>query len=152
LKIYVASSWRNQSQPAVVRALREAGHAVYDFHRPEAVYDARDVDEGGFSWGDIDPNFTAWTAQRFRDSLSEPVVEQGFARDMDALRECDACLMLQPCGRSAALELGWAAGAGKLTLVLLADQEPELMLKMAHHFCLTIDEVLETLAAVARDG
>lgn len=28
LKLYVASSWRNPFQPAVVTALREAGHAV----------------------------------------------------------------------------------------------------------------------------
>jgi hypothetical protein len=40
-----------------------------------------------------------------------------------------------------------AAGAGKHTLVLLADQEPELMLKMAQHFCLSIDEVIARLAA-----
>jgi len=56
-------------------------------------------------------------------------------------------VMLQPCGRSAALELGWAAGAGKRTLVLLADaQEPELMLKVADRLCLSIAEVLEDLS------
>jgi hypothetical protein len=67
---------------------------------------------------------------------------------MDALRECDACVMVQPCGRSAALELGWAAGAGKATLVLLADVEPELMLKMADYFCVGIEEVIATLSAI----
>lgn len=33
-KIYVASSWRNQHYPEVVRRLREAGHEVYDFRNP----------------------------------------------------------------------------------------------------------------------
>ena len=33
-KIYVASSWRNREQPSVVKALREAGHEVYDFRNP----------------------------------------------------------------------------------------------------------------------
>jgi hypothetical protein len=56
--------------------------------------------------------------------------------------------MVQPCGRSAALELGWAAGAGKPTIVLLAAAEPELMLKMADYFCLTIEEVIETLRRI----
>ena len=28
--IYVASSWRNEYYPEVVKALREAGHEVYD--------------------------------------------------------------------------------------------------------------------------
>jgi hypothetical protein len=34
--------------------------------------------------------------------------------------------------------------------VLLADQEPELMLKMAQHFCLSIDEVIARLAALSK--
>jgi len=32
-KIYVASSWRNAQQPAVVNALVAAGNEVYDFRR-----------------------------------------------------------------------------------------------------------------------
>ncbi|HEX5368491.1 MAG TPA: hypothetical protein VFY10_03670, partial [Dehalococcoidia bacterium] len=68
--------------------------------------------------------------------------------DMSALRDCDALVMLQPCGRSAALELGWAAGAGKPTIVLLADGEPELMLKVAHYFCLSVGEMIETLKSI----
>ena len=67
---------------------------------------------------------------------------------MDALEACDALVMVQPCGRSAALELGWAVGAGKPTIVLLADGEPELMLLMAQYFCLTIEEVLGALGAI----
>jgi nucleoside 2-deoxyribosyltransferase len=74
---------------------------------------------------------------------------QGFRYDEDALERCDALVMVQPCGRSAALELGWAAGAGKPTIVLLADGEPELMLKMAQHFCLTVEEVLQVLASLS---
>ena len=31
-KIYVASSWRNQYFPEVVKKLREYGHEVYDFN------------------------------------------------------------------------------------------------------------------------
>ena len=30
-KIYLASSWRNERQPELVRTLRQAGHEVYDF-------------------------------------------------------------------------------------------------------------------------
>jgi hypothetical protein len=44
------------------------------------------------------------------------------------------------------MELGWGAGAGKFTVVLLDDdQEPELMVKMADHICVTLDEVLAVL-------
>jgi hypothetical protein len=146
MKVFVSTSWRNQTQPAVVQALRDAGHEVYDFRRAEAAYAVALGAEKGFAWSDVDDAYQSWDAAHYRDMLAEPLVEEGFARDMRALRDCDACLMLQPCGRSASLELGWAAGAGKHTLVLLADQEPELMLKMAQHFCLSIEEAIEVLA------
>jgi hypothetical protein len=77
--------------------------------------------------------------------MSDSRIERGFDYDMTALRNCDALVMVQPCGRSAALELGWACGAGKPTIVLLADGEPELMLRMADHFCLTIEEVMDVV-------
>lgn len=32
--IYVASSWRNQYFPDVVKKLHEFGHEVYDFRNP----------------------------------------------------------------------------------------------------------------------
>jgi hypothetical protein len=49
---------------------------------------------------------------------------------MGALRWCDTCVLVLPSGRSAHLEAGWAAGAGKTTIGLLADGEPDLMWKM----------------------
>lgn len=57
------------------------------------------------------------------------------------------CVMLQPCGRSAALELGWAIGAGKRTAVLMTDgQEPELMIRLADLLTSSVDELLAWLA------
>lgn len=58
----------------------------------------------------------------------------------------DACVAVQPYGRSASLELGWAIGAGKISVVLLAEgQEPELMPGLADRLCLSLDEVVEWL-------
>jgi hypothetical protein len=138
VKVFVSSSWRNERQPEVVRVLKDCGHEVYDFRNPGTLH-------RGFSWSEIDEGWRDWTALQFRDALSLPRVVDGFYLDMDALRSCDACVMVQPCGRSAALELGWAAGAGKPTIVLLDDGEPELMLKMADYFCLSLDEVVDVL-------
>jgi hypothetical protein len=54
--------------------------------------------------------------------------------------------MVLPCGRSAHLELGWACGAGKRTLILqLEQQEPELMYLEADRICLSIHELLVAL-------
>ncbi len=37
------------------------------------------------------------------------------------------------------------AGAGKKTVILLADGEPELMYGLADHLCVDLDEVAEVL-------
>lgn len=140
MKIYVASSWRNENQPNVVRALRAGGHyQVYDFHHPRPG-------DNGFHWTDIDTDWQTWTPERYRECLEHPIAEAGFASDMNALRWCDAVVGVQPFGRSASLELGWAAGAGKLTILMLAEGEPELMVKMCDHICINFVEVLTVLS------
>ena len=110
-KIYLASSWRNLAQPGFVAALRSAGHEVYDFRNPPS--------RTGFSWRQATDDPPPWSAERTREVLSLPISEAGFASDFDAMRWCDAVVMVQPSGRSAALELGWGAGAGKVTAVLM---------------------------------
>lgn len=149
LRIYVASSWRNEQQPAVIDALRMSGHEVYDFRHPHQTGPSDRGRKGvGFSWSELDPNWQGWTTQQYAAALAEPVARDAFGSDMDALRWCDWCVMVQPCGRSSALELGWAAGAGKLTAVLLAPGEPELMLRMATHLVPSIQDLLAVLRLV----
>jgi len=94
MNIYVASSWRNDLQPSVVQRLRLEGHEVYDFKNPRPG-------DNGFRWSDIDPNWTSWTPEQFCAGLQHPIAEAGFRSDMDALRACDACVLVLPCGRSA---------------------------------------------------
>lgn len=139
MKIYVASSWRNEArQQATVRELREAGHEVYDFRNPAPG-------NSGFAWSSIDPNWQEWNPETFRAALHHPIAEQGFAFDFNAMKSADACVLVSPCGRSAHLELGWCAGAGKKSIVLLAPGEPELMYKIADHICTSLSEVVEHL-------
>lgn len=124
MKIYVASSWRNELQPAVVALLRAAGFSVYDFKNPSEG-------NGGFHWSEIDPHWKEWSAQQFIKGLEHPIAEDGYGRDYTAMAAADACVLVLPCGRSAHLEAGWFAGKGKPVHVLLSDGEPELMYKMA---------------------
>lgn len=114
MKIYVASSWRNIYQPSVVDLCRKAGHEAYDFRNPGPG-------DNGFGWSEIDPAWKAWDFERYRKLLDHPRAQQGFNLDMGALRECDACLLVYPCGKSAHLELGWATGAGKRTALLVPE-------------------------------
>ena len=139
-KIYVASSWRNQHYPEVVRRLREAGHEVYDFRNPPHG-------GAGFHWTDIDPNAPNWTFDEYREGLHHPKAERQFAADLDALRWADTCVLVLPCGRSAHTEAGWMAGAGRRVLVYIPEmQEPELMYKLFDRVAGTIDDLLAQLA------
>lgn len=138
LKVYVASSWRNARQPEVVAALRAAGHEVHDY---KAHMD------GGLAPDGVDVTSLRFEPAQFRMLLEDPRAHAWFQRDMDALRACDACVLVLPCGRSAHLELGYAVGAGKLTIALLAGEcEPDLMYKMIHRLCVSLDEVVQALA------
>jgi nucleoside 2-deoxyribosyltransferase len=140
VKVYVASSWRNVHQLTVVNILREAGHVVYDFKNPAPG-------SNGFHWSEIDPAWKGWTPEQFDQALKHPIAAEGFRRDMNALQACDACVLVLPCGRSAHTELGWAAGAGKVTIVLMQESdEPELMYLMCSGVCTSIGEVKEVLS------
>ena len=126
MKIYVASSWRNEHQPIVVTGLRNDGLEIYDFRHPRPGND-------GFQWSAIDPEWQSWSPDKYFQALTHPIAEQGYKYDMDAMLWADVCVLVMPCGRSAHLELGWFAGQGKLSCILhnlLDPIEPELMPKM----------------------
>lgn len=151
-RIYVASSWRNQYQPGVVISLRKAGHEVYDFRHPGEEGPANregGLPDNGFRWSDVDPDWQGWDAASFRHRVTtHPLADAGFAQDMAGLEWADTCVLVLPCGRSAHLEAGWAAGAGKtLMILLLGDQlEPELMYRIANKIVLSVEELVEALA------
>jgi hypothetical protein len=132
MKIYVASSWRNKYQSAVVISLRALGHEVYDFRKD------------GFSWSEVDPNWERWTAEEYYLGLQHLCAQRGFDRDMNALKWCDMCIMVMPCGPSASMEMGYAVGAGKLVAVYMPEiREPDLMVKMAHHVSTRWDSITD---------
>jgi hypothetical protein len=134
VKIYVASSWRNEFQPEVVRKLRALGHEVYDFREEGDGWGSGGSGAGGFGWKEIDVDWQSWGLKEYLKALQHPRAEEGFRRDMDALRRADACIMVMPCGPSASMEMGYAVGAGKLVAVYCpAIREPDLMIKMASH-------------------
>ena len=148
MRVYVASSWRNRYQPAVVRLLSEEGYDVYDFRHPVPGDD-------GFQWSEIDPRWQDWTPEQFRAYLDDPTACSGFELDMNALRACDACVLVAPCGPSAHMELGWACGAGKRTIVFMPEAcEPELMYRMVHGIAVSAYEMVQLLgdAGGGNDG
>jgi len=135
-RIYVASSWRNEHQPGVVALLQDAAHAVYDFR-----------DSDGFSWADIDPDWRRWDFAGYRKALRHATADRGFRRDKAALGWCDTCVLVLPCGRSAHLELGWAIGQGKRSLIYCPPvmMDAELMYLLADHLVDDTERMIELL-------
>ncbi len=137
--VYVASSWRNPFQQAIVHTLRAAGIECYDFRNPAPG-------EAGFAWSEIDSHWLDWTAAEYVAALKHPIAEHGYRRDFDAMQRADTFVLVLPCGRSAHLELGWAVGAGKRTCILTSDgEEPELMAKMVDHIATSTLDLLDWL-------
>ena len=147
-RIYAASSWRNPIQPEIVRRMRDAGHEVYDFRHPAPGQE-------GFSWLDCGgeaaaggPDAGARTIPAYLEAVRSKRAAQGFALDEAALEWCDTCILVLPCGRSAHLELGYAAGQGKDTYVLLHEDkfEPELMYLLNTGIATDIEQILAWMA------
>lgn len=126
----------------ILQHLRDAGHDVYDFRNPVPG-------ENGFSWSEIEPDWLQWNAKAFTKALEHPIAEHGFQRDWQAMLNADAGVLLLPCGRSAHLEAGYFVGAGKLLFILLiGENEPELMYKMATAICHDTEELLSRIATI----
>lgn len=144
--VYVASSWRNNYQPAICAILEAAGIEHYDFRNPAPG-------TSGFAWSEIDPDWTDWTTRQYIDALDHPLVLEGFRHDFEAMQHADTFVLVLPCGRSAHLELGWAVGAGKRTAILTRDgEEPELMAKMVDRICPNVFDLLGWLGVSDETG
>ena len=107
MKIYIASSWKNEEIVKELAAiLRSWGHEVYCFA------------EGGagqhiFDWSDvITPDDDGITCLDTDDS------RRAYKIDKDGLDWSECCILLNPCGRDAHLEGGYAKGKGKKLYIL----------------------------------
>ena len=109
LRIYMASSWRNEYQPEVVERLSGARHLVYDFKARHEY----------FHWRDIDADWEAWDGQALIEALDHCLPRRSFQLDFETMEWADVFVLALPCGRSAHLEAGWAIGQGKPTAILM---------------------------------
>ena len=147
--IYVASSWRNPIHIAVVAALKAAdrqqpnkGLTPYDFRNPHPGNE-------GFHWSQVGmKSYNRETNgpvpfEEYMGGINHPIADEGFRNDFEAMVECDMCILVLPCGRSAHLEAGWFIGQGKPTYILGEDPMiPELMYKMADGIAGSLFELL----------
>ena len=85
--------------------------------------------------------------EKYREELNNnPLAVKQLQNDIEAMKSCDACVLVLPCGRSAHTEAGWFAGSRKKIVVYIpCKQEPELMYGLFDGVATTIEEVVDIL-------
>lgn len=137
--VYVASSWRNPIQVAVVTALKVSGIECYDFRNPWGG-------DKGFHWSEVIPSYNhdKCSVDDYIAALDHPRAHEGFTNDAVAMRMCNTCVLVLPCGASAHLELGWFIGQERRTAILLDGPmvTPELMYKFVDYVAPSLFDLL----------
>ena len=106
LRIYIASSWKNQKAVLEMADILEgSGFEVDAFCRPGTRY--------VFYWAELVNNESDLDKYDAITFLNDPRVQRAFNEDKKWLDWADCVVMMKPCGNSAHLEAGYAKGRGK---------------------------------------
>ena len=143
MKIYLATSWKNEHYERVLNLLTNDGHDVYDFRKD------------GFHWSKVGLDTNGeWSIIDYLYSLEEPEAYKGFRRDVEALATANVCVMLLPCGNSSHLEAGYKVGRGGKLVIYIDENDPgfrpDLMYKWANSFVTSDDELLKELHRLSK--
>lgn len=121
MKFFIASPWRNKDAvKGLADALVSCGHAAYSF-----------LDSGAnLATG----NSVIEEVKQFGHSVvdweDDPLIEHVFASEMQALRDSDAVILLEPAGQSSLAEAAIAYGMGKQVVLVGAVDHPEVVYRI----------------------
>lgn len=111
MRIYVASSWKNQAEVLELADILE-GHGF------EVDAFCRSTDKRcSFHWTELADNEDDLGNYDAIEMLADPRTQRAFKEDKKWLDWADCVVMLMPCGRSSHLEGGYAKGKGKLLYI-----------------------------------
>jgi len=136
--IYLIGSLRNEYVPLVGDRLRSCGFEVFD--------------EWYSAGPEADDYFKKYHIERgikYEDALKGYAARHIFNFDRYHLDRCDCAVLLLPAGRSGHLELGYMAGKGKPTYVLMETDSDrwDLMYQFSNGVYFEIDKLIEELQA-----
>lgn len=143
MKIYIASSWKNQKRVLMLaERLEQEGFEVDAFCR---ATDKR----YSFHWSELVDTEDELLNYDAIEMLTDPRTQRAFREDKKWLNWSDTVIMLMPCGRSSHLEAGYAKGQGKLLYIygLFPKGEFDVMYGFADGLFRTeqIDSLVRTL-------
>lgn len=142
MKIYIASSWKNEEKLRLLQGtLIDAGNEVDLFCASETGF--------GYSGREFVFSFDRLPDSEYMNAATifdEPVVHEAFLEDKNFLDWSDAVLLVLPSGKSAHLEAGYAAGAGKKLVIYHLDGLPSGEFDVMYGFAeLITDDFLEVV-------
>ncbi len=133
--IYIIGSLRNEEVPVIANKLREAGHEVFD-----------DWYAAGPEADDYWRNYEKQKGHSYKDALKGFSAKDVFHFDKTHLDRNDIAVLVLPAGKSGHLELGYVAGCGKPTYIILDDPDRwDVMYQFATDVFYSIDELIEEL-------
>jgi nucleoside 2-deoxyribosyltransferase len=112
-RVYLIGSLRNPRVAELGNTLRRAGLEVFD-----------DWHAAGPEADDHWQKYEQAKGNSFIQALKGAAAQHVFAFDRENLDASDAAVLVLPAGKSGHLELGYMAGKGKKTYILM-DKEPE---------------------------
>lgn len=138
-QVYLIGSLRNPEVPVVGNWLRGQGVNVFDdWHAagPEA-----------------DDHWQAYERARgrtYEQALAGAVAQNAFGFDKRHIDASAAAVLITPAGKSAHLELGYAAGSGKATAILLVE-DPDRF-DLMYNFANLVTSDRERLATFLKEA
>lgn len=106
--LYLIGSLRNEAIPSHAESLRNLGLDVFD-----------DWFAAGPEADDYWKTYETERGNDYKQALGGHAARHVFDFDRHHLDRCDAALLALPAGKSGHLELGYVAGKGKPTFILL---------------------------------
>lgn len=136
MRVYVASSWKQKAAALLLAGiLRNDGHEVDCFCDPSTGRFIAWPDPGKYAEHDV------------KTFMGLMIVKAAFCEDKKWLDWADAVVLLNPCGRSAHLEAGYAKGQGKQLYIIgpCRPGEHEVMYGFADGIFFGVEELREAL-------
>jgi len=136
-QIYLIGSLRNEQVPIIGNQLRAKGFNVFDnWH------------SAGENADDCLRDYCRAKGSTYIEAMADTATQNIFNFDKRNLDASDAAVLVMPAGKSGHLELGYMAGKGKYTYILM-DGEPErfeVMHNFANAIVFSLDELVDKMA------
>jgi nucleoside 2-deoxyribosyltransferase len=135
-KIYLAGSLRNPDIPLIGASLRtNTGLDVFDdWHAPGPEADDH--------WR----RYSEARGHTYREALRGRAARQVYGFDREHIDSSDAGVLVLPAGRSCHLEIGYMAGCGKPTFILMDQPDRwDVMYLFATKVCFSYEELVGVL-------